>query len=79
MQLNCNKEGFKAVGTNSDNSKARIGIIGHQQNHCGSCNSRIGFGAGKYNDDSNTCGNEASFSPDNGDEHIKAVGYILVQ
>ena len=28
---------------------------------------------------SNTCGNEATYSPDNGNKHIKAMGYILVQ
>ena len=40
--------------------------------------SRIGFGTGGQYDDSNTCGNEASQTPDNGDKHIKAIGYILV-
>ena len=79
LQLKCNKEGFNAVGTNGDFSKARIGIISNQQNDCDSCNSRIGFGTGGNYDDFNTCGNEASWSPDNGDKHIKAVGYILVQ
>ena len=44
LQLNCNKEGFNAVGTNGDFSKARIGIISNQQNDCDSCDSRIGFG-----------------------------------
>ena len=79
LQLNCNKDGFNAVRTNSSFSRARIGIIGNEQNDCDSCDSRIGFGTGGYHDDSNTCGNEASFSPDNGVKHIKAVGYILVQ
>ena len=79
LQLNCNKEGFNAVGTSRYNSKARIGYIANQQNDCGSCNSRIGFGTGGHPDNSNTCGNAASFSPDNGDRDIKAVGYILVQ
>ena len=40
---------------------------------------RIGFGTAGYPDDSNTCGNEATHAPDNGDKHIKAMGYILVQ
>ena len=79
LQLNCNKEGFNAVGTNKRFSRARIGIIGNEQNNCDSCDSRIGFGIGEYHDDSNTCGNEASWSSDNGDKHIRAVGYILVQ
>ena len=79
LQLRCNKEGFNAVGSRGSNSKARIGILGNQQNNCGSCNSRIGFGTGGHPDDSNTCGNAASLSPDNGGKKIKAMGYILVQ
>ena len=79
LQNNCNKEGFNAVGTNSLFSKARIGLISNQENHCTSCDSRIGFGTGGYFDDSNTCGNQATHSPDNGDKHIKAMCYILVQ
>ena len=75
----CNKEGFNAVGDNPRLSKARIGITANQENNCGSCDSRIGFGTGGLHDDSNTCGNEATYSPDNGNKHIKAMGYILVQ
>ena len=78
LQLNCNKEGFNAVGS-SAYAKARIGIIANTQNDCHSCNSRIGFGTGGYPDDSNTCGNEANDSPDNGNKKIKAMGYIFVQ
>ncbi len=77
LQTNCNKEGFNAVGSNWA-SKARIGFIGNNQNNCHTCDSRIGFGTGGYPDDSNTCGNEATWSPDNGYKHIKAMGYILV-
>ena len=84
LQLNCNKEGFNAVGSNPRGpismAKARIGIISNQQDDCASCNSRIGFGTGGRHDNSNSCGNEAfQFSPDNGDKNIKAMGYILVQ
>ena len=79
LQLNCNKEGFNAVGNNYFQSKARIGITNNQQNDCNSCDSRIGFGTGGDDDDNNTCGNEATHSPDNGIKHIKAMGYILVQ
>ncbi len=78
LQHNCNMEGFNAVGNRSELSKARIGIIGNEQDDCYSCDSRIGFGTGGDPDD-NTCGNEALFSPDNGVQHIKAMGYILVQ
>ncbi|RMX47721.1 hypothetical protein pdam_00012358, partial [Pocillopora damicornis] len=78
LQPHCNKEGFNAVGDNTYQSKARIGITANQQNDCSSCDSRIGFGTGGRHDDSNTCGNEATRSPDNGNKHIKAMGYILV-
>ena len=79
LQAHCNMEGFNAVGTNSDMAKARIGIVANQENDCNSCDSRIGFGTGGNFDDSNTCGNEATYSSDNGDKHIEAMGFILVQ
>ena len=79
LQLNCNKEGFNAVGTSSHHSKARIGYIANDQHDCRSCDSRIGFGTGGHPNNSNTCGNAALHSSDNGDRDIKAMGYILVQ
>ena len=79
MQPFCNKEGFNAVSSNVGQSKARIGIISEDYNNCVYSESRIGFGTGGYPDDSNTCGNEAKHSPDNGEKHIKATGYILIQ
>ena len=79
LQRNCNKEGFNAVGENHSHSKARIGYIANQENNCHTCDSRIGFGTGGYHDDSNTCGNQATHNPDNGNKNIRAMGYILVQ
>ena len=79
LQLNCNKEGFNVVSTNIRLAKARIGIIGNNEDNCESCDSRIGFGAGGKHDDSNSCGNEAVLQTDNGNAHIKATGYIFVQ
>ena len=79
LQKNCNKEGFNAVGGKPGHSKARIGIISNEGDDCASCDSRIGFGTGGYPDNSNSCGNEASHNSDNGDKHIKTMGYILVQ
>ena len=79
LQRNCNKEGFNAVGENHSHSKARIGYIANQENDCRTCDSRIGFGTGGYHDDSNTCGNQATHNPDNGNKNIRAMGYILVQ
>ena len=79
LQDNCNKEGFNAYSSKWQKSKTRIGIISNNGDDCGSCNSRIGFGTGGDPDKTNSCGNEAVDSPDNGHKHIKAMGYILVQ
>lgn len=79
LQTKCNKEGFNVVGNDPSHAKARIGILGNNENDCNTCDSRIGFGTGGNQDDFNTCGNEAIFSGDNGAKHIKAMGYILVQ
>ena len=78
LQYNCNKEGFNAVSRKPGLSKARIGIISNNEKTCTSCDSRIGFGTGGYPDNSTSCGNEATGTTDNGDKHIKAMGYILV-
>ena len=79
LQKYCNKEGFNAICSAKLHSKARIGITSNEANDCFLCDSRIGFGTGGYHDDTNTCGNEATISPDNGNKHIKTMGYILVQ
>ena len=79
LQHNCNKEGFNSVGTPHSYSKVRIGIVGNDGNSCTLPDSRIGFGTGGSPDDSNTCGNVAKHSTDNGEKYIKAMGYILVQ
>ncbi|KAL9953680.1 hypothetical protein ACROYT_G041133 [Oculina patagonica] len=78
LQTNCNKEGFNVVSTNSAYSRARIGVLG-DNNECQTCDSRIGFGSGGNPDDSNKCGNVACCFTDNGNKNIKAMGYILVQ
>ena len=79
LQDECNKEGFNAVGTSNSHSKARIGILGNEQDDCSSCDSRIGFGTGGLPDNNNTCGNVAGSHPDNGNKRIKAMCYILVR
>ena len=79
LQPRCNREGFNVASESSHHAKARIGILGNNENECRSCDSRIGFGTAGKHDDSNTCGNEATRGGGNGDKHIKAMGYILVQ
>jgi len=78
LQTGCNKEGFNAVCGGRDHSKARIGVLANNEALCSNCDSRIGFGTGGKHDDFNTCGNEVTLGGDNGDQHIKAVGFILV-
>ncbi|XP_067031723.1 uncharacterized protein [Acropora muricata] len=79
LQLNCNKEGFNPSCT-GDNAKARIGIVGNNENVCNTCDSFVGFGGGGYPlYNSITCGNSAVENADNGLKKIKAMGYILVQ
>ena len=85
LQLNCNMEGFNVDSPTGTGNPAitRIGIISNNEDDCNSCNSRIGFGSagsrGGQNDH-NSCGNEAStYLPDNGEKHIAANCYILVQ
>ena len=72
-------EGFNAHTPGKSPNRARIGILNNEQNNCESNDSRIGFGTAGYPDNSNTCGNEAVAGPDNGNKHIKAMGYVLVQ
>ena len=80
LQFHCNKEGFNTVSCSSQNcARVRIGLMANDQNDCTSCNSRLGFGGAGYPDDSNTCGNAARHTTDNGDKFIKTMGYILVQ
>ena len=50
-------------------------LIGYQASLQRSCNNE-GFGTGGRRDDTNTCGNKAT---DNGDKHIKSMGFIFVQ
>lgn len=79
LQSSCNKEGFNAACTVAKHSQARIGIIGNNQDDCGSCDSRIGFGtAGKPNNNI-SCGNRAPENADNGEKLINTYGYIFVQ
>ena len=80
LQFNCNREGFNAKSNRrKGHSKARIGFLGSEENNCDKCDSRIGFGTGGLHDNNNTCGNEATYFADNGNKHIKGIGYILVQ
>ena len=72
-------------------TRTRIGFIGDEENGCTEPDSFIGIGcpgpANRHFFDlscgvsnvTNTCGNSATCSPDNGDKEIKAMGYIFVR
>ena len=79
LQRNCGREGFNAKCHHPDFSKARIGILGNNDNDCGTCDSRIGFGIEGVESEPNTCGIRAKYGTDNGDKNIQTMGYILVQ
>ena len=72
---------WKVFDATSHYSKARIGIIGNNENNCQTADSRIGFGARGYTDNSNTCGNFVlnRLSSDDGGKTLKPWLYILVQ
>ena len=65
LQSNCNKEGFNVV-CDIKSSKARIGFVWNNQDDYSSCDSKKGFRTRGLYDDSNTCGNQATRSGDNG-------------
>lgn len=65
LQSHCNREGFNAF---CGGLKARIGILGNNENDCNSCDSFIGFGT-KDTTNSGPCG----------DRHNEVMGYILIQ
>lgn len=79
LQPNCNKEGFNVAGPGAS---VRLGMINNQENDCNSPDSRLGFGGSGTNcgqDGSNSCGNSAYCSGDNGNQNIKGFGMIWVR
>lgn len=81
LQTNCNREGFNVVNDYRDDywPKARIGIIGNNQNDCYTCDSGIGFGTEGNPFNVSTCGNGANSLYTAEGANITAMGYILVQ
>ena len=79
LQHNCNREGFNAKSIRGNHAKARVGIIGNNENGCVWTDSRIGFGSGGVPNNNNACGNEARRRGDNGDKSIMTMAFIFVQ
>ena len=80
LQVNCNAEGTN-VGNSA--SRVRIGIVSNQEADCQSPDSRIGIGGA----DSGQCGtsptestgNTACFTADNGDVEHAVFGWVMVR
>ena len=85
LQTECSLEGFNShanVTNVSNQAVVRIGIIADNKDNCVSCNSRLGVGGGgdRAGQEVNPCGNEAVHKElDNGQKHLKAFCYILLQ
>ena len=74
------KEGFNIRSARYDRSKARIGIIGNNENGCRCADSRLGFGTGGSPTNELASRNRAKLGEnDNDNKFITAMGYILVQ
>ena len=82
MQANCNLEGLNVVGsTNLDDHRVRIGLIGNDQNNCGSPNSRIGIGGfgDKCGAPDLPTGNFAGCFAEDGDRVWPGFGVVFVR
>ena len=81
LQPYCNKEGFGLFYPYD--ISMRLGHLANNQNHCGTCDSCVGFDISYkacYTNIKITCGNIAWCSGnDNGNRSTAAFGYILVQ
>jgi hypothetical protein len=80
LQANCNREGFNNNPAGS--ARTRIGIVGNQENDCGSPDSYIGIGnaaAPCGPAPERAVGNLAGCSPDNGDKNLPAFGVVFVR
>jgi hypothetical protein len=83
LQFNCNREGFNNDPTNGAGwDRVRIGIVGNEQNNCGTPDSRLGVG-GQYatcaGDANNAVGNVCGCGGDNGDQNLYAFSWVLVR
>ena len=77
LQPNCNMEGTNVYDSNA---RVRIGIISNQEADCLTPDSRIGIGGGGTTcGGTETAGDTACFTPDNGDVELAAFGWVLVR
>jgi hypothetical protein len=81
LQLSCNREGFNNR-TKVGWAAVRIGLLGNEQNDCGTPDSRMGLGTGGSvcgMNPNHAAGNAAGCGGDNGNKNIPAFGYLLVR
>ncbi|MCB9755836.1 MAG: hypothetical protein H6713_38385 [Myxococcales bacterium] len=82
LQPNCNMEGFNVIpNANPVHHSVRIGIVGNNENDCGTTDSRIGIGGvgtacATVND---PVGNFAGCGGDAGDKNQTAFGAVFVR
>ena len=79
LQVNCNKEGFNSRSAARWRARARIGILGNNENDCLRIDSGIGFGTKGWPFQSSTCRNQAYYNADNGEKHFETMGFLFVQ
>ena len=81
LQPQCNREGFNSQNRNKF-AKARIGILGNNENNCNTPDSVLGFGTGgrgcRVDFSGMSCGNRAPGCGTPKRETF-AFGYILIQ
>ncbi len=77
LQNNCNRQGVN-IGNNY--ARVRVGIVGNNENNCGSPDSRIGIGgrgSACGQDNNNVSGNTATCGGDNGNQNLRAASTLL--
>jgi hypothetical protein len=89
LQRNCNREGFNLYPHSGGRyMRVRLGLLGNDNNNCGTPDSFIGLGNEggpypwsecKYSISTITAGNLGFCGADNGNKNAKAMGYILVR
>ena len=76
------QEGFNTRSTNSRrvsiNARARVGFIANNENDCVTPDSYVGIGT-KFVAFTNSAGNLAYYSPDNGNINTRTIAYIMVR
>ncbi len=83
LQWHCNHEGLNSRTTEADSefARARVGIIGNNEDDCSSPDSRIGLGTAgdSCGQQEISAGNAAACGGDEGDQNVAATGALMVR